>query len=250
MCSHQTICTVCRKSTAIIKNITQILYISIFSIYCLSCNYPLYCIISWTQFVCERQLEPSVHPFFKPLILFACSGSWQAGTVPSAHWMRGGVQPDSSITHTHIYAYTVTPKCLWTVGGKQGEHCNSTQKGPSWSVDLNQEPSSCEATAKWAAMPLVRKLLFLLPCRSSRSPDVTVLWWIWGANYSFDGGPIIDTFYLLLLAWGRTVSWQKGSICSVSVTLKSQWDAGRWRDRHREERVDGEGGRSGQREGS
>lgn len=48
------------------------------------------------------------------------------------------------------------------------------------------------------------------------------------ANYSFDEDPIIwhDMFYLPLVTLGPTVSWQKGSICSASVTARSQRDGG------------------------
>lgn len=71
--------------------------------------------------------------------------------------------------------------------------------------------------------------------------DLKEVSWMWGANYSFDERPLIwhDTFYLLLFTPSRPVSWQSGSICSVTLGCRE-----RWKDRHREERR-----KNGQRDG-
>lgn len=75
-------------------------------------------------------------------------------------------------THTHIYTHTISPKCLWIVGGEKNQQANCKLTGSSWSLNLNQGPSTA-----------ARRLLNQSRCRLSENgifytafADLAVLW--------------------------------------------------------------------------
>lgn len=134
------------------------IYRSIFSI---SSNYPLSCVLSCTQFVSERKLEPSIHSLNR----LSCSGSWEAGTVPSTHWARGGVQPGQVARLSHIHTYG---QFRW----KTYRHrVHPQRKGPVGQWILTQYFLLWGVRAEWMTRPFSMQIW-------SNSQDVTDGCWV------------------------------------------------------------------------
>lgn len=160
----------------------------------------------------------AIHPFSKSLILFRVMGGWNC----SQHTL--GERQGTTRTGGQSITHTLTHKGNWEYYfTKPASLCDETHTGTlisthrsSWSLDLNltlrrQSWMSDSATICRSEITL---WLWLL---ADGDWMLIIPWW-W---------PNHMTRHVLLPPPQSTVSWQKGSICSVSVTLKSQWDGGR-----------------------
>ena len=114
------------------------------------------------RFHCK--IHPSIHFLYPLNPSVGLRGGWSLSQRPLGERRGTPWTGRQSITgphkekrdkqpHTLLRTILETPINLkgmvfWTVGGEPmhtwGEHANSTQKGPSW--ELNLEPSRCEAT--------------------------------------------------------------------------------------------------------
>lgn len=166
-----------------------------------------------TQIACERQLEPSVHSAH-PVHGYRLAG-WEVFSQHKPGETRGkaGGQSISGLSQAHLQSiwndhFPKPGGFFWTVGWNPHRHREAQLVNGFSSKTL----SLWEVTAH-----------FLSPYTSIRSV------WDGGFNYSFDKCTVIwhDTSYLLLFTQGTTVSWQSGSICSVTLGCRE-----RWNDRH------------------
>ncbi len=95
--------------------------------------------------------------------LQGCGG---AGADPSWCWASGGVH-NEQVASQYVYIYNIyiyrqtsthihhleSPINSHVFGRRTGKQANSTQKGPSWPLGSNPEPSCCEATGLATAPP-------------------------------------------------------------------------------------------------